>query len=90
MRHRHTPGGTVGSAQADPEVFDTAVANQERTNAEAGGVFKPGMNSPEGGKVFSQRRRRVQAGVADERSRGDDAGKKSPQKERKQKARRQK
>ncbi|KAJ1207953.1 hypothetical protein NDU88_003343 [Pleurodeles waltl] len=44
---------TVGYGQVDPEVFDTAVANQERTNAEAGGFFKPGMNSPGGGRFSS-------------------------------------
>ncbi|KAJ1190191.1 hypothetical protein NDU88_006929 [Pleurodeles waltl] len=46
MRRRRTPGGTIGSGQVDPEVLDTVVANQEGTNAEAGGVFKPRKNSP--------------------------------------------
>ncbi|KAJ1148922.1 hypothetical protein NDU88_001746 [Pleurodeles waltl] len=44
------PRGTVRSGQVDLEVFDTAVANQERTYVEVGGFFKQGTNSPGRGR----------------------------------------
>ncbi|KAJ1206912.1 hypothetical protein NDU88_002305 [Pleurodeles waltl] len=41
------PGDILGSGHVDPEIEDTAVANEETTNAEAGRVFKPTKTSPE-------------------------------------------
>ncbi|KAJ1104882.1 hypothetical protein NDU88_002290 [Pleurodeles waltl] len=42
------PGVTSEYGKSDPEDVGRAAANQHGTNAEKGGVFKPGANEQEG------------------------------------------